>query len=184
MCFLKCLNCGFSNEIKTEYQVLCSKCGSRLENSFNKWRQQPENENKTFEAYKIEISVLQKQADEEILFRQKQKKIDKKKKEEKNRKIRQYIWKTLSVVVTTLTPFFSYLIARSFVRTIPLKQDLDLFLIPAYFYVPDMAIALITFFVNAYLIILSKRNYIVFGTSAFSLILIVLINMQICRMIE
>lgn len=37
MDYLKCTNCGHYNEVKTEYQVLCSVCGKRLENCFSEW---------------------------------------------------------------------------------------------------------------------------------------------------
>ena len=53
MDYLKCNSCGYYNEVKTEYQVLCSACGKRLENSFVDWAKS--NHDKSFEDYKLAV---------------------------------------------------------------------------------------------------------------------------------
>lgn len=35
--YLKCNNCGFLNEVNTEYQIFCVNCKKKLENNFTAW---------------------------------------------------------------------------------------------------------------------------------------------------
>lgn len=48
--YLKCNNCNKLNEIKSEYMVLCSFCGKRMQNNYTEWKLS--NAGKTFEDYK------------------------------------------------------------------------------------------------------------------------------------
>lgn len=50
MHFLKCNRCGHLNEVKSEYLVFCDNCHTKLENSYNKWKEV--NTDKSFEDYK------------------------------------------------------------------------------------------------------------------------------------
>lgn len=51
MHFLKCNKCGHYNEVKTEYQMLCSNCNKKLENNFHDWASK--NSDKTFDDFKV-----------------------------------------------------------------------------------------------------------------------------------
>ncbi len=55
MYFLKCNNCGFLNEMKSEYQIFCSNCNKKLENNYADW--QNRNPNKNFDDFKQLICV-------------------------------------------------------------------------------------------------------------------------------
>jgi len=55
MHFLKCNNCGFLNEVKTEYLVFCQKCNKKLANNFREW--QVRNPEKTLDDFKALICV-------------------------------------------------------------------------------------------------------------------------------
>ena len=60
MHFLKCINCGHLNEVKSEYLIFCTSCNKKLENNYSEWRK--ENPKKDLESYKQLICV----SDEEI----------------------------------------------------------------------------------------------------------------------
>ena len=49
MHYLKCSKCGYFNQVKTEYLVLCSHCNTRLTDNFTDWKKK--NEDKSFEEY-------------------------------------------------------------------------------------------------------------------------------------
>ncbi len=55
MYFLKCINCGFLNEVKSEYLVFCSRCNKKLENNYTEWKK--ENPKKTLEDYQRLVCV-------------------------------------------------------------------------------------------------------------------------------
>lgn len=55
MYFLKCTNCGFLNEVKSEYLVFCSSCYKKLENSYTEWKKG--NPKKTLEDYQQLVCV-------------------------------------------------------------------------------------------------------------------------------
>jgi hypothetical protein len=38
MYYLKCSNCGYLNEVRTEYLVFCSACNKRISNNYSGWR--------------------------------------------------------------------------------------------------------------------------------------------------
>ena len=50
MHFLKCNNCGYFNEVKTEFLIFCSKCNKKLEGNYSDWSKR--NSDKTFDDYK------------------------------------------------------------------------------------------------------------------------------------
>lgn len=57
--YLKCNNCGKLNEIKSEYVVLCTSCGQKLENNFTQWKHR--NPGSTFEDYKNNVCLTESQ---------------------------------------------------------------------------------------------------------------------------
>lgn len=52
---LKCTNCGFLNEVKSEYMVFCSSCNKKLENNYTEWKK--ENPKKTLKNYQQLVCV-------------------------------------------------------------------------------------------------------------------------------
>lgn len=61
--YLKCNNCGKLNEIKSEYVVLCTSCGQKLENNFTQWKHR--NPGSTFEDYKNNVCLTESQLPQE-----------------------------------------------------------------------------------------------------------------------
>lgn len=49
MHYLKCNNCGYLNEVKSEYLIFCSHCNKKLENNYKDWRKR--NPEKTLEDF-------------------------------------------------------------------------------------------------------------------------------------
>ncbi|MDD4776845.1 MAG: hypothetical protein PHV53_01020 [Fermentimonas sp.] len=88
--FLKCTNCGNLNEIKSEYMVLCTFCGKRMNNNFTEWKKNhPGN---SFEEYKQIIGIGENQLPPEV--------PKKKKNSLKSRSIKE---KILIVVITAIS---------------------------------------------------------------------------------
>ncbi len=58
MHFLKCNECGYYNEIKTEFQVFCPNCNKKLVNNYPNWKKQ--NFDKSFEDYQSLVCTTQK----------------------------------------------------------------------------------------------------------------------------
>lgn len=62
--YLKCNNCGNLNEIKSEYMVLCTSCGKKMENNFTEWQRR--NPGKNFEDYRLSVGMAENQLPPEI----------------------------------------------------------------------------------------------------------------------
>jgi len=56
MYYLKCENCGFLNEVKSEYLVFCTGCDKKLPNNFRNW-QSHNFEEKSFDDYKKAVCI-------------------------------------------------------------------------------------------------------------------------------
>lgn len=65
MHFLKCINCGFLNEVKSEYLVFCTSCNKKLENSFTEWIK--ENPKKTLEDYHRLVCISDEEIQESVV---------------------------------------------------------------------------------------------------------------------
>lgn len=57
MAYLRCQNCGFLNEVKSEYLVFCTSCNKKISNNFNDWHVR--NPEKTFDEYKSLVCTEQ-----------------------------------------------------------------------------------------------------------------------------
>lgn len=57
MHYLKCTQCEFLNEVNSEYQVFCSKCGKKMENNYTTWKQY--NSDASFEEYKQKVCITE-----------------------------------------------------------------------------------------------------------------------------
>lgn len=56
MFYLKCENCGFLNEVKSEYLVFCTGCDKKLTNNFRNWRSR-NFEEKSFDDFKKAVCI-------------------------------------------------------------------------------------------------------------------------------
>ncbi|HEX5002108.1 MAG TPA: hypothetical protein VFW78_06405 [Bacteroidia bacterium] len=65
MAQLVCTHCGFANEVRSEYLILCNNCGKKLGGTFNEWKK--EHPGKSFNAYKeyLDAEHLKIQAETE-----------------------------------------------------------------------------------------------------------------------
>ena len=57
MYLLKCDKCNNLIEVKTEFLMLCPHCKTKLKNSFQDWKQQKENKEKSFPMYLDEVCI-------------------------------------------------------------------------------------------------------------------------------
>lgn len=57
--YLICNHCSHPNEIKSEYMVLCSHCGKRMNNNFTEWKLS--NAGKSFDEYKMLVGITDQQ---------------------------------------------------------------------------------------------------------------------------
>jgi predicted nucleic acid-binding Zn ribbon protein len=67
---LKCENCGYLNDVSTEYLTLCGNCNRKLNNSFSEWRKS--NPTKPFDVYKKEVCIDEELASEKVKLIHKQ----------------------------------------------------------------------------------------------------------------
>jgi len=58
MHYLKCLNCGHYNELKTEYLSFCTNCNKKMVNNYQDWIR--ENYDKSFDDYKKMVCTTDK----------------------------------------------------------------------------------------------------------------------------
>jgi len=63
---LLCTNCGFANEVRSEYLILCDNCGKKLSGTFNEWKK--EHPGKSFSDFKeyLESQNLQIQVEKQV----------------------------------------------------------------------------------------------------------------------
>jgi hypothetical protein len=112
MHFLKCTNCGFLNEVKTEYLTFCTLCNMKLSNNFREWR--IKHQSKSFIDFQVEICISQIQLD-----RENEQKIELQLNSKKESK--QNIYAATIIVITTLISIF---VAGSFIQSIPVGNEL------------------------------------------------------------
>ena len=55
MYYLKCNQCGYLNELKTEYLSLCDRCGRKIANNYKDWK--ANNPQSSFDDYRITVCV-------------------------------------------------------------------------------------------------------------------------------
>ncbi|HXB11625.1 MAG TPA: hypothetical protein VNZ45_06545 [Bacteroidia bacterium] len=55
MYYVKCTNCGYSNELKSENLSFCSGCNKALDNSFSEWKKT--NPGATFDEFKKQVCI-------------------------------------------------------------------------------------------------------------------------------
>ena len=55
--YLKCNHCGSLNERKSEYMVMCSSCGKKMDNNFTEWKRR--NPGRTFADYQQSAGIAE-----------------------------------------------------------------------------------------------------------------------------
>ncbi len=178
--YLKCQNCEFLNEVKTEYLTLCSNCGSRLHNSYRSWALEFKNQGKTFEDYKKEVCISQQQLDEQQLLERKRKKAEKRVLHAKNEKNKKNLRRILAFAVAILVPVLVYFTAIYFAGSILLTENVTSLIAPVFIYIPDLLITIAISFINVYLLF-ARKTTPVFILSGINLLLVILVNLLIYR---
>ncbi len=67
MYYIKCSHCGSLNEAKSEFQVFCTSCDKKLDNTFGIWHRR--NPDKNFEDYKQIFCVKESEIEEQPVKR-------------------------------------------------------------------------------------------------------------------
>ncbi|HUW06812.1 MAG TPA: hypothetical protein VMW01_11190 [Williamwhitmania sp.] len=63
MFYLQCNRCNHLNEVKSEYQVMCEKCGAKMKNTYAQWKiSRP---NGTFDSYLAECCISKDRLNEQ-----------------------------------------------------------------------------------------------------------------------
>ena len=161
--YLKCINCGSLNEVKTEYLTLCSHCGAKLNTNYKLWLQRLGNERKTFEEYKKEACISQTRLEEMTLD---SKRECEKRKEERELGFFSIIFKILAVVAIIISPILAFFISLLFE-----PNGFGHILIC----ILNLVIAAVALLVNIYLL-LARKIFFTFAVCGLSLLLTFLID--------
>ena len=82
MYLIKCKHCNELIEVKTEFLMLCPKCKNKIDNNFQEWHKQKENQEKNFTSYLNEVCI----SSDELEKRQKEEELEKLYNPEKNQR--------------------------------------------------------------------------------------------------